>query len=74
MGVGRGRVGEKAKGVRIVIGRYKIDGVGEVKNSTGNGEAKGLICTTHGHKLRGDCWREGEYCVEGAKGEKLGQL
>ena len=26
---------------------------GEVKNSIGNGEAKELICTTHGHELRG---------------------
>ena len=26
---------------------------GEVKNSMGNGEAKELICTTHGHELRG---------------------
>ena len=25
---------------------------GEVKNSIGNGEAKKLICTTHGHELR----------------------
>ena len=25
---------------------------GEVKNSTGNGEAKELICTTHRHELR----------------------
>ena len=25
----------------------------EVKNSMGNGEAKELICTTHGHELRG---------------------
>ena len=25
---------------------------GEVKNSMGNGEAKELICTTHGHELR----------------------
>ena len=25
---------------------------GEVKNSIGNGEAKELICTTHGHELR----------------------
>ena len=24
----------------------------EVKNSMGNGKAKELICTTHGHKLR----------------------
>ena len=26
---------------------------GDVKNSIGNGEAKELICTTHGHELRG---------------------
>ena len=26
---------------------------GEVKNIIGNGEAKVLICTTHGHKLIG---------------------
>ena len=25
---------------------------GEGKNSIGNGEAKELICTTHGHELR----------------------
>ena len=25
----------------------------EVKNSIGNGEAKELICRTHGHELRG---------------------
>ena len=25
---------------------------GEVKNCIGNGEAKDLICTTHGHELR----------------------
>ena len=25
----------------------------EVKNSMGNGEAKELICTIHGHELRG---------------------
>ena len=27
--------------------------MGEVKNSVGNGEAKELICMTHGHELRG---------------------
>ena len=29
------------------------DRQGEVKNSIGNGEAKELICMTHGHELRG---------------------
>ena len=28
------------------------DPEGEGKNSTGNGEAEELICTTHGHELR----------------------
>ena len=33
---------------------------GEVKNSMGNGEAKELICTTHGHELRwGNVGRRG---------------
>ena len=33
---------------------------GEVKNSIGNGEVKELICTTHGHELRGGgCGWEG---------------
>ena len=41
-------------------------------NSIGNGEAKELICMTHGHELR---W--GECCARrrGIKGrEKMGQL
>ena len=33
--------------------------LGEVKNSIGNVEAKELICTTHGHKLRGVGMRVG---------------
>ena len=43
----------------------------------GNGEAKELTCTTHGHELRqwGKCWREG---VAGQRGDKedkkMGQL
>ena len=39
---------------------------GEVKHSMGNGEAKELICMTHGHELR---WEMG--CrAEGNKGKK----
>ena len=41
----------KIQGIRSIIGRYKRDG--EVKNSMGNGEAKELICMTHGHELKG---------------------
>ena len=38
----------------------------------GNGEAKELICMTHGHELTkvGDCWWEWGYREEGNKGEK----
>ena len=49
---------------------------GELKNSIRNGEAKELICMTHGHELRGGGMLDGGVCmVEGGKGEKkLGQL
>ena len=40
----------KVQEVRSINSRYKIQG--EVKNSMGNGEAKELICMTHGHELR----------------------
>ena len=49
----------------------------EVKNSIGNGEAKELICMTHGHELRGaNAGGMGGWCrAEGDKGEeKIGQL
>ena len=42
---------------------------GEVKNSIGNGEAKDLICTTHGHELR-EQMLEGGMVVEEKKGRK----
>ena len=50
-GGGKGRIAEKVQGIRSINDRYEIDR-GEVKNSMGNGEAKELICTTHGHELR----------------------
>ena len=70
MGKGRGRIGEKVQGIRGINGRYKIDG--EVKNSIGNGEAKELTCTTHGHELKGGrgCWWEGGAGQRGKKGRK----
>ena len=43
----------------------------------GNGEAKELICMTHGHEQKGggECWREWEYWVEGDNGRKeMGKL
>ena len=48
----------------------------EVKNSTGNGEAKELTCTTHGHEPRwGSAGGRGRFRPEGNKGrKKMGQL
>ena len=45
---------------------------GEVKNGIGNGEAKELICITHGHELRtGGMLEGGRQCREEAhKAEK----
>ena len=44
---------------------------GKVKNGTGNGEAKELICMTHEHELSGGrCWTEWGYWVEEDKEEK----
>ena len=42
---------EKVQGIRIIIGRHKIDRGRLRILSIGNGEAKELICTTHGHEL-----------------------
>ena len=72
--IGRGRMVEKVQGIRNIIGRYEIDG--EVKNSIGNGEAKELLCTNHGHELRDgrQCWREARYRAEEDKGERMGQV
>ena len=33
--------------------RYVQNRRGDVKNSIGNGEAKELVCMTHGHALKG---------------------
>ena len=42
--------GEKVQGTRSRIVRHKID---RGRLRIGNGDAKYLICTTHGHELRG---------------------
>ena len=36
----------------------------------GNGEAKELICATHGHELGGECWWEQGGGWRGIKGRK----
>ena len=41
-----------------------------VKNSIGNREAKGLICTTHGHEGGGNAEGWQGYGWRGDKGEK----
>ena len=47
-----------------------------VKNSIGNGEAKELTCTTHGHKIRGagNVGGRGVKGRGGKRGEKVGGL
>ena len=48
--------------------------MGRDKNGMGNRGLKELICTTHGHELRGGCWRVGGAGWRGDKGGKLGKL
>ena len=66
---GEGEGGERVKRCRdlrsIMVGTKYTGGF---KNSIGSGEAKELMCMTHRHELRGDCWREEGYWPEGAKG------
>ena len=51
-------MGEKVQRIGSVNGRYRIDG--EAQNSRGSGEARRMICVTHGHELgSGDCWGGG---------------
>ena len=70
MGRRKGGIGGKGTGKKKhnwqALNRW-----GKVKNGIGNRELKELICTTHGHELRGrECWR-----VEGAgqSGDKGGE-
>ena len=49
-GSGRG----KGEGTGNKQHKWQVENIqGEVKNSIGNVEAKELICTTHGHELKG---------------------
>ena len=69
---GSGRGVNVGKGTGNKKHKWQVeDRQGEGKNSIGNGEAKELICTTHGHELRGwECQSEGWYKTEGIKGRK----
>ena len=54
LSVGRGRGKNGRKGTGNKKHKWWVQNrQGEVKNSIGNGEAKELICVTHGHELRG---------------------
>ena len=59
-GVGKNR----GKGTGTKKYKWQIQNrQGEVKNSIGSGEAKEIICVTHGHELRGS--GAGEKGVQG---------
>ena len=65
-GSGRGENGGKGTGNK----KYKWlvqNRQGEIKNSIGNGQAKELTCTTHGHELRRGML-EGKGVVQGGGG------
>ena len=55
------------------VQEISISRQGEVKNSIGNGEAKELMCMTHGHELR-QGMLVGGCRAEENKGGKMGQL
>ena len=73
LSAGRRKGENRGKGAGIKKHNWQVQNrQGEVKDSIGNGKAKELICTTHGHELRGweEWWREGGYQAEGDKGGK----
>ena len=52
--MGRGEGQNRGKGTGIKKHKLQVQNrQGEVKNSIGNGKAKELICSSHGHELRG---------------------
>ena len=64
------------KGTENKQHKWKVENrQGEVKNNTGNEEAKELICMTYGHELKGGnagrMWHAG---LRGIKVGKMGQL
>ena len=53
LSVGRGKGENGEKGAKIKRHNWQIQNrQGYIKNSIGNGEAKSLICVTHGHELK----------------------
>ena len=76
LSAGRGRRENRGKGTGNKKHNWQAKNIqGEVNNSIGNGEAKELIYTTHGHGLREERWKAEGCRVEGNKGEeKMGKL
>ena len=71
---GRGREREKVQRISSINGRQKI-GQGKVKNSIETGDAKKLICMTHGQELKaGNAGGRGCAGQKGIKGGEMGQL
>ena len=72
--MGRGKVEGGGKGTGNKKHNWQVQNrPGEGKNSIGNGEAKELICTTHGHELKGrNAGGKGGYWVEEGKRGKIG--
>ena len=69
-GVGVGRMGEKGIGNKKHKWQRR-NRQGEVKNSIRNGEAKELICMTHGRELRwGNAGGKADAGQSGVKGRK----
>ena len=61
---------EMVQGLTSIIGRYKRErGMLRIVR---NGEAKELICMTHGHELTGDAGGNGDIGQKGIKGRKNG--
>ena len=73
--IGEGEEENGGKGTGTKKHKWQVQNrKGEVKNSTGNGEANELICMIHGHELR-EGVMVGEVQGGGGKGEKkLGRL
>ena len=59
-------MGKKVQGIRSIHGRHKTRQE-EVKNGIGNRDVKELVCTTHGHELRGECGLDGGTGWRGVK-------
>ena len=73
LGGGRWRMWEKLQGLRSTNWQVQ-NRQGDDKNCMGNGEAKELVCMTHGHDLRGEIAGGNGVQGGGSKGGKFGQL